>query len=578
MKGLRKETVRDYLWIILGSFLIGYAIKNVFDPAEMVTGGVSGFAVIFNRLFSIPLWVTNTVMNIPLFIVTYLIKGWKFMVRTLVSTAVLSLALWVIPERPLIAENDPLLSALFGGIITGIGTGFVFMSRATTGGTDMLAADIQHFMRHRSVAQILMVLDGLVVLLGASIFGVNAALYAVIAVAIVTKISDSIIDGPKFAKMVYIISDRTEDIARRILQEMERGASALHIRGMYTGKRKEMLFCVVGPREVPQLKDIIQETDPGAFVIVTDAKEVRGEGFLEEADFHIGDFIEQGARGKRRQTVVHAGVLFDHEVAARGDGFFQIFQIGFQRGRIVGAVVHPAHDAEGIRPRLADAGAPFVGRGQEHIEFDVDDFCNQTFLFFFNAHGTLLDKRLSLRKRLFADAQIIAVALDVLAFRAAAARIAGDGFLQHFRSFLPVIRGGQSRAEVAHGEGGFRVIAQNLAPYGEGGAVMGHAFFVAARFFVNTAEIVQTGGNLEAFRAALFFPQRLGLKVQLFGSVQMTSHVLPEGKGEQGGRHTRIVRRQMSAQQLQRPAPRFHALIEMPAGQFGAGKRRYGKR
>lgn len=284
MKGLRKETVRDYLWIILGSFLIGYAIKNVYDPAEMVTGGVSGFAVIFNRLFSIPLWVTNTVMNIPLFIVTYLIKGWKFMVRTLVSTAVLSLALLVIPERPLIAENDLLLSALFGGIITGVGTGFVFMSRATTGGTDMLAADIQHFMRHRSVAQILMVLDGLVVLLGASIFGVNAALYAVIAVAIVTKISDGIIDGPKFAKMVYIISDRTEDIARRILQEMERGASALNIRGMYTGKRKEMLFCVVGPREVPQLKDIIQETDPGAFVIVTDAKEVRGEGFLEEAD------------------------------------------------------------------------------------------------------------------------------------------------------------------------------------------------------------------------------------------------------------------------------------------------------
>lgn len=276
-----KNRILDYGMIILGSFIIGYAIKNVIDPVRMVTGGVSGFAVIFNALFAIPLWVTNTVLNIPLFILTYLVKGWKFMVRTLISTVALSLALYIIPEVPLIGDGDMLLSALFGGIITGVGTGLVFMNRATTGGTDMLAAVIQHYMRHRSVAQILMVLDGLVVLCGALIFGVNAALYAVITVYLTSKISDAMIDGLKFSKIVYILSENNNEIARRILEEMGRGATALKARGMYTGEEKEMLFCVLGHREVPQIKDIIYEIDPRAFVIVSNANEVTGEGFLE---------------------------------------------------------------------------------------------------------------------------------------------------------------------------------------------------------------------------------------------------------------------------------------------------------
>lgn len=280
IKTLRRKAYFDYAMIILGSFIIGYAIKNIFDPQNMVTGGVSGFAVIFNSLFSVPLWVTNTVMNIPLFIITYFVKGWKFMVRTLVSTVSLSVALLVIPEAPLIVDGDILLSALFGGIITGIGTGLVFMSRATTGGTDMLAAVIQHFMRHRSVAQVLMVLDGLVVLLGARIFGINTALYAVIAVYLVTKISDGLIDGLKFAKQVFIVSDKTPEIAERIMEELGRGATAIKARGMYTGEDKEILYCAVAHRELPQVKDIIRSADQNAFMIVSDANEVMGEGFI----------------------------------------------------------------------------------------------------------------------------------------------------------------------------------------------------------------------------------------------------------------------------------------------------------
>ncbi len=276
-----KSIIVDYIIIILGSFIIGYAVKNIYDPARLVTGGVSGIAVILNALFEIPLWLTNTLMNIPLFIITYKIKGWKFMVKTFISTIVLSVALLVIPYKPLVRDFDPLLSAIFGGIITGVGTGMVFMCSATTGGTDMMAADIQHFMRHRTVAQVLMVLDALVVIVGAGIFGINTALYAVISVFLVTKVSDSIVEGIKFGKIVYIISDKPEAIASEIMERLGRGVTGINSVGMYTGNERIMLYCVVTSREIPVIKDLIYNIDASAFVTVSDANEVMGEGFQE---------------------------------------------------------------------------------------------------------------------------------------------------------------------------------------------------------------------------------------------------------------------------------------------------------
>lgn len=277
----KRSALREYLLIIAGSFIMGYAIKNILDPVNLVTGGVSGFAVIFNGLWGVPLWVTNTVLNIPLFIVTYIIKGKGFMLKTITATAALSVALAIIPEHSIISDGDILLSAVFGGLIIGTGTGLVFMNRATTGGTDMLAADIQHFMRHKSVAQILMVLDGLVVLLGAGIFGINKALYAVISIFIVTAVSDRIIDGLKLGKAIYIISDRNPEIAERIMNEMNRGVTYIKAGGMYTGTQRDMLYVVIRGREVPQVKDIIYDEDKNAFVILSNATEVLGEGFIE---------------------------------------------------------------------------------------------------------------------------------------------------------------------------------------------------------------------------------------------------------------------------------------------------------
>lgn len=276
----RRPEYVDYLLIILGSFVIGFAVKNMYDPVSLVTGGVSGIAIIFKQVLDIPLWVTNTVLNIPLFLAAVKIKGWNFIKRTLVATVALSVSLYVLPEMAFLTE-DVFLASLFGGLITGVGTGLVFICHATTGGTDMLAALIQRKMRHYSIAQIMQVLDGLVVLAGASVFGIQYALYALIAIYAVAKISDNMIEGLKFSKQAFIISEKSQEIAECIMKEMERGVTALDAVGMYSGLGRQMLFCVVSKKEIVRLKEIVEEHDSGAFVIVNDVREVVGEGFIE---------------------------------------------------------------------------------------------------------------------------------------------------------------------------------------------------------------------------------------------------------------------------------------------------------
>lgn len=275
----RSEWV-DSVIIIIGSFLMGFAIKNMYDPVSLVTGGVSGIAIIVKSIWDVPLWLTNTVMNIPLFLAAFKIKGWKFIRRTLLATAALSLSLYILPEVTIV-PGDVFLSSLFGGIVTGIGTGLVFICHATTGGTDMLAALLQRKMRHYSIAQIMQVLDSMVVLAGAAVFGVQSALYALIAIYAVSKLSDNMIEGLKFSKQAFIISEKNEEIARAIMNDMERGVTSLDAVGMYSGLGRTMLFCVVSKKEMVQLKEIVETYDPGAFVTVSDVREVIGEGFIE---------------------------------------------------------------------------------------------------------------------------------------------------------------------------------------------------------------------------------------------------------------------------------------------------------
>lgn len=275
-----RSPVRDYILILIGASIMGFAIKNIYDPMGLVTGGASGVAIILKKQLCVPLWLTNTAINVPLFAAAARLKGWKFIRRTLVATVALSVSLYVIPEIPFLMD-DLFLTALFGGIITGAGAGIVFACQATTGGTDMLAALIRRWMPHYTIAQIMQVLDAIIVLIGAGVFGITYALYALIAIYSVSKVSDGIIEGMKYSKVAYIISDKSKEIAAAILKEMDRGVTALDARGMYSGNRKDVLFCVVSRKEIAQLKELIVGHDAQAFVIVSDAREVLGEGFIE---------------------------------------------------------------------------------------------------------------------------------------------------------------------------------------------------------------------------------------------------------------------------------------------------------
>lgn len=275
-----RSPVRDYLLIVIGAVIMGFSIKNIYDPVGLVTGGVSGIAIIMKNQLAVPLWVTNTALNIPLFLASIRLKGWKFIKRTLVATVTLSVTLYVIPEVPFLMD-DLFLTALFGGLLSGVGAGLVFACQATTGGTDMLAALIQRKFQHYSIAQIMQVLDALIVLAGASIFGIRSALYALIVIFALTKVSDGIVEGLKFSKVAFIISEKSDQIAKVIMEELDRGVTGLNARGMYSGEQKHMLFCVVSKKEIVQLKELVVGQDSQAFVIVSDAREVLGEGFIE---------------------------------------------------------------------------------------------------------------------------------------------------------------------------------------------------------------------------------------------------------------------------------------------------------
>lgn len=283
----KKPVELDYLMIIVGTGLMSLAINSVFDAAGMVTGGFSGIAIIIKAWTKnlieggIPLWVTNCVLNLPLFVIAWKVRGFSFIKRAILGEISLSVWLAIQPVWNL-AGNDLLLSALYGGVIQGVGIGLVFLGGGTTGGTDMMAAIIQKFLKHYSIAQIMQVIDAMVVLVGMYVFGVHKALYAIIAVYLVTKVSDGLIEGLKFSKAAYIITGKPKEISDMIINDLDRGVTGINAKGMYSGQDKLMLFCVVNKKEIIMLKEKVDKIDPDAFVIVTDAREVHGEGFIEK--------------------------------------------------------------------------------------------------------------------------------------------------------------------------------------------------------------------------------------------------------------------------------------------------------
>lgn len=286
MYNVYKMKFSYFLLIIVGTAGVAFAVQCMYDPCGLVTGGFSGIAIIIKSLTEhiipggVPLWLTNLLLNIPVFIVAYIKMGKRFIGRTLFGTVMLSVWLYILPVIDL-AQGDMLLVALFGGVFSGAGMGMVLRANATTGGTDMVAALIQLKIRHYNVAQIMQILDGAIVILGFFVFGLRPSLYAIVAIFVTTKVSDAILEGFKYSKAAYIITDKYEEVAKVLMEVLDRGATGLKATGMYTGKDRCVLYCVVSKKQIVTLKEIVVNIDPKAFVIVSDVREVLGEGFLD---------------------------------------------------------------------------------------------------------------------------------------------------------------------------------------------------------------------------------------------------------------------------------------------------------
>ncbi|MCI5856606.1 MAG: YitT family protein [Agathobacter sp.] len=286
MNNVYKMKLSYFLLIIVGTAGVAFAVQCMYDPCGLVTGGFSGISIIVKSLTEhivpggIPLWLTNLLLNIPVFIVAYIKMGKRFIGRTLFGTVMLSVWLYVLPVVDL-TQGDMLLVALFGGVFSGAGMGLVLRANATTGGTDMVAALIQLKIRHYNVAQIMQILDGAIVVLGFFVFGLRPSLYAIVAIFVTTKVSDAILEGFKYSKAAYIITDKYEEVAQVLMEELDRGATGLKATGMYTGRDRCVLYCVVSKKQIVTLKEIVVNIDPKAFVIVSDVREVLGEGFLD---------------------------------------------------------------------------------------------------------------------------------------------------------------------------------------------------------------------------------------------------------------------------------------------------------
>ncbi len=275
--------IRDYFGVFIGVVLTSLSLSWLLIPNKIAAGGVSGLGVILYHLWKWPVGWSMLLFNIPLFLACLWVFGPRFGAKTLFGTITISIMIefWdkVIKIAPL--THDPLLASLYGGVIAGIGMGISFRFRGTTGGTD-LAAQLLNRFSGISVGQSLLFFDGSIIALAGIVFhSTELALYAIITLFITGKVLDTVLEGFDYAKAAFIISEHSAAIGERILVDLQRGATGLVGRGLYSTSQKEVILCVISRAEEIKLKELVYQIDPKAFVIISDVHEVLGEGFKE---------------------------------------------------------------------------------------------------------------------------------------------------------------------------------------------------------------------------------------------------------------------------------------------------------
>ncbi len=283
VSSVKKELLdwRSYLMVLAGSVIATVGVNLFLVPNMIAAGGVTGLATILIHLFKIPVGVTMLSLNIPLFLIGIKVLGRSFGFKTFFATITLALLIDMTSNMFNPLTNDLLLATIFGGLFAGVGIGLVLKQDASTGGTDLGAKIIHKVIPYFTVGQLLLVIDSCIVLTAAIVFkNYELGLYAAITLFIISRVIDTVIVGVNYTKAVHIISDNSEEISRT-LNNMNLGVTGLQGKGVYSGKDKNILLCIVRRRDLPHLKTAISQIDNKAFVFVTDVREVLGEGFSQ---------------------------------------------------------------------------------------------------------------------------------------------------------------------------------------------------------------------------------------------------------------------------------------------------------
>lgn len=274
-----KKLVFDYAVITIASFVYAVGVTLFLDPNSLAPGGITGIAIILNRLTGLETGTWMMLINIPILLLGVWKFGLRFILSTLYCTVMMS---WftnlLIPVG--VATTDPLLASLAGATLMAVSMGWVFKAGATTGGTDIIIKVLRLKVPHLKTGMLFFLTDIVIVAASAFVFqDLDKAMYAGITVIVTSLVLDLVLYGRDGAKLIYIISDHSEKITKRLLEELDLGVTHVQGSGAYSGKEKNVIMCVAKKQIAPKAEEVVREEDPMAFMIVTSATEIYGEGY-----------------------------------------------------------------------------------------------------------------------------------------------------------------------------------------------------------------------------------------------------------------------------------------------------------
>jgi uncharacterized membrane-anchored protein YitT (DUF2179 family) len=279
----QKNTIFRIAYILIGSFIYSIAINALFIPHHLLSGGLTGVAMMLNYLFRIPIGLSVAILNIPLFFGSHKYIGKRFTWLSILGILSSSLFLFLTDSWKIPVENS-MVAAIFGGLISGIGTGIVIKNRGSLGGTDIISIIVNKYFSF-NIGGVGMAINAVILGISAFLFNVEMAMLTLVAIFVSNKAIDSIQEGFNHRKTVIIVSDHYQEIADELLKKVKRGITFIDGEGAYTKKGKKLIYMVVRVMELSRIKDIVRRKDPGAFLSIIDTREVEGKGF------HISDLF-----------------------------------------------------------------------------------------------------------------------------------------------------------------------------------------------------------------------------------------------------------------------------------------------